>query len=78
VSLRLGSQSQRGEHNSGEADAEFLQRPAARDGLGHSFGQFIEFTAHNFPFVWFVWFPGSSLLQRAKVEKTFKDSDFTN
>src|SRR5690242_11648572 len=34
-----------------ETDAEFLQRPAPRDWLSHSFSQFIEFIVHNFPFV---------------------------
>ena len=35
----------------GEAEAESLQRPAAGDGLGHSFGQFIESVVHNFLFL---------------------------
>jgi hypothetical protein len=35
----------------GQADAEFLKRRSARDGLGHSFGQFIEFVVYNFPFI---------------------------
>src|ERR1041385_3088175 len=50
--LRLVRQPEAGQRHAGEADAEFLQRPAPRDGLGHSFGQFIEFVGHNFPFVW--------------------------
>jgi hypothetical protein len=37
-----------------EADAEFLQRAAARDGLGYAFSKFIEFVVHTVPFVCFV------------------------
>jgi hypothetical protein len=33
-----------------EADAEFFQRPAARNGLGQTLGEFIEFVVHNFSF----------------------------
>src|SRR6185295_14817922 len=40
-----------GERKTHEADAEFLQRPAPRDGLGQVLGQFIEFVVHNFSFV---------------------------
>jgi hypothetical protein len=43
-------QSQRCKYDSGEPDAKLLQRAAAGDGLSHSFGQFIEFVVHNFPF----------------------------
>src|SRR5437016_5688247 len=44
-------QSQCCERHAGEAEAEFLQRPAPGDRLGHVSGQFIEFVVHNFPFV---------------------------
>ena len=49
---RLGfvAQPQRRQRDAGEAEAELLQRPAPRDGLGKAFGQFIEFVVHNFPF----------------------------
>ena len=48
---RLVRQPQRGQRNPHDADAEFLQRTAARDGLRQAFGQVIEFVVHNFPFV---------------------------
>jgi len=47
----LVRQAHGGERNTDEANAEFLQRPAPRDGLGQTFGQLIEFVVHNFPFV---------------------------
>src|SRR5438552_12750875 len=40
-----------GQRHASEADAEFLQRRAARDRLGHALGEFIELVVHNFPFV---------------------------
>jgi hypothetical protein len=42
-------QPEAGERHAGEADAEFLQRRAPRDRLGHAFGEFIEFVVHIFP-----------------------------
>jgi len=36
--VRSIRQTQRGERDARKAGAEFLQRPAAGDGLGHSFG----------------------------------------
>ena len=53
--LSLVRQPQRGESDSRQADAEFLQRPAPRDGLGQALGQFIEFVVHNLPFVLVYW-----------------------
>src|SRR6266496_5375457 len=50
-SLRLCRHSQGREHKTCEADAEFLQRSASRDGLCQTLGQFIEFIVHNFPFL---------------------------
>jgi hypothetical protein len=44
-------QPETGQRHSREADAEFLKRRAARDGLGHAFGQFIEFVVHDFSFL---------------------------
>jgi len=38
-------------HSCQKASAEFLQRGAARDGLGHAFCEFIELIVHTFPFV---------------------------
>ena len=52
--LRLIRQPQRSQHDSREANAEFLQRATARNGLGHAHGQFIEFVFHNFGFVLFA------------------------
>ena len=49
--LRLVRQPKTGQRHARETDAEFLQRPAARDRLSQAFGQFIEFVVHNFPFV---------------------------
>src|SRR5262245_21094272 len=40
-SLGLIRQSEGCQRNSGEANTEFLQRRAARDGLGHTFGEFV-------------------------------------
>src|SRR5947199_305041 len=45
-----GGDSERQRH-AGEAEAEFLQRKAARDRLSHTFGQFIEYVLHIFPFI---------------------------
>ena len=36
--VRLSSQAETGECHTSHADAKFLQRPAARNGLGHVFG----------------------------------------
>jgi hypothetical protein len=44
-------QSKPGQCDASEPNAEFPQRSAARDGLSQTFGQFIEFFVHNFPFV---------------------------
>src|SRR5207253_3714951 len=54
ASLRLVRQPQGGQRDTHEADAEFLQRPAARDGSGQALGQFIEFVVHNFPFPFYL------------------------
>ena len=48
--LRPVGQPEAGQRHAGEADAEFLQRRAARDGLGQALGQFIELVVHNVPF----------------------------
>src|SRR5437016_3673651 len=50
-SLCLVRQSERGQRDTREATAEFLQRAAARDGLGQAPGQVVEFIVHKFPFV---------------------------
>ena len=50
ASLRLVRQPEAGERHAGEADAEFLQRRAPRDGLGQALGEFIELVVHTFPF----------------------------
>src|SRR5439155_22467248 len=42
----------RGQRDTREANAEFLQRSAPRDGLSQTFGQFIEFVVHNLHFPW--------------------------
>jgi hypothetical protein len=39
------------EYNSRDANAEFLQHPAACDGFSQTFGEFIKFVDHNFPLV---------------------------
>jgi len=46
--LRTVREAQAGHQRACEGDAEFLQRPAPRDGLGQAFGQLIEFVFHNF------------------------------
>jgi hypothetical protein len=38
------------QRHGGEADAEFLERPTARNRLGHAFGELIELVVHTFPF----------------------------
>ena len=45
------SPGQTGQCHAGEADAELLQRRAARDGLSQTLGEFIEFVVHNFVLV---------------------------
>src|SRR5262245_36842455 len=60
VRFSLVRQSQRGQRDSREAETEFLQRPAAGEGLGRALGQFnrcdgaavrrVEFVVHNFTF----------------------------
>ena len=52
--LRLVRQPEAGQRHPSETNAEFLQRCAARDGLGQAFGEFIELVVHIFPFVGFV------------------------
>ena len=49
--LRPVCQPETGQRHAGEADAEFLQRGAARDRLGHILGEFIESIIHTFPFI---------------------------
>ena len=39
---------QAGERHAGETDAKFLQRRAARDGLGYALSKFVELVAHSF------------------------------
>ena len=46
----LVRQPKAGQRHAREADAEFLQRRAARDRLGHAFGEIIELVIHTFPF----------------------------
>jgi len=48
--LRFVRQPEAGQRHPREADAEFLQRCAAGDGLGKALGEFIEFIVHTFPF----------------------------
>ena len=45
--LRLVRQPEADQRHAGEADAEFLQRRAARDRLGQTLGEFIELVVHN-------------------------------
>jgi hypothetical protein len=47
----LVRQPEGGQRHAGQPNAESLQRLPPRYGLGQSFGQFIEFIIHNFPFV---------------------------
>jgi hypothetical protein len=44
----LVRQPEAGQRHAGEADAEFLQRRAARDRLGQVLGEFIELIVHTF------------------------------
>jgi hypothetical protein len=46
VCLRPARQPERRQRHAGKADAEFLQRPAARDRLGQALGEFIELVMH--------------------------------
>jgi hypothetical protein len=47
-------QPETGQRHACEADAEFLERRAAGDGLGQTFGKFIELFVHTFPLVCLV------------------------
>ena len=42
----LVHQPKAGQRHAGQANAEFLQRAAAGDGLGHCFGKFVELVIH--------------------------------
>ena len=44
-------QPEAGQRHAGKAESEFLQRRAARDGLGHVLCEFIEWVVHTFSFV---------------------------
>ena len=46
--LCLICQAEAGQRHASEADAEFLQRPASRNGLGQALGEFIELVVHTF------------------------------
>jgi hypothetical protein len=48
--MSIVCQPQSGQRRGREADAESLQCRPTGDGLGHGFGQFIEFVVHDFPF----------------------------
>ena len=50
-SFRYSCQPEAGQRHAGQADAEFAQRLPPGDGLGHAFGEFIEFAIHTLPFV---------------------------
>jgi hypothetical protein len=45
-----GLQPEAGQRNAAQGEAEFFQRLPARDGLGQSLGQFIEYVVHDLPF----------------------------
>jgi len=49
--LRLVRQPETGQRHAAEADAEFFQRGAPRDGLGEALCQSIEFVVHSFAFI---------------------------
>jgi hypothetical protein len=51
LGIRLVCQREGRQRHAGEADAEFLQRRAACDGLGHVPGHFVEMVIHNLSFV---------------------------
>jgi hypothetical protein len=52
-------QPEAGQRDAREADAEFLQRRATRDGLGQAFREFIEVIVHTLAFLVFVTFLGA-------------------
>jgi hypothetical protein len=53
-------QTEAGQRHASQAEAEFLQRLPPGHGLGHAFGEFIEFILfHTFPFSWLFVFLGS-------------------
>jgi hypothetical protein len=69
-------QPEAGEHHAGEADAEFLQRRAARDRLGQALGEFIELVAHTFPFrqkqqVDHMWWARTFIVGRLRDDNAF-------
>jgi hypothetical protein len=51
VRVSFVRQPQQGQREARDAEAEFLQRPSAREGLGQALGQFIELVVQNVPFV---------------------------
>jgi hypothetical protein len=67
--LHLVRKSKPSKGNPGQADTEFLQRAAARDGLSQAFRQFIECIIHNFPFPF--WCPVMVFLRSASAAGTF-------
>jgi hypothetical protein len=67
--LRFVRQPEASQRHASEADAEFLQRGAASDRLGHVLGEFIELVVHTFPFLCFVCF------SRAQSSSTEMDGD---
>jgi hypothetical protein len=49
--LRYVYQPEARQRHASDAEAEFLQRRAARDGLGQALGELIELVVHGFPFI---------------------------
>jgi hypothetical protein len=52
ASLSFACEPKTGQRHPAETDAEFPQRPAARDRLRHALRQFIEIVVHTIPFIW--------------------------
>ena len=49
--LCFGRQTKAAQHHPGQADAELLERLAARNRLSQSLGQLVELVVHNSPLV---------------------------
>ncbi len=49
--LSLVSQPEASQRHASQPYAETAERLATTDGLGHDFGEFIEFVCHMFPFL---------------------------
>jgi hypothetical protein len=67
--LRFVREPEAGQCDAGEADTELLQRRAARYGLSHAPGEFIELVAHIMPSVGYYFLFAKNPLRNAEDYK---------